>query len=434
MISRENLAFMGDWDPHDCAPPYMHDFGKPVRMGVHDGSTIHEIRPWRMHRDGPSGGQERAFRAAGERIFTLGAGPLPTSERTLLGERHLEALEGTFARRLSWNPENCPGGGEPPRGPWDPTGPVSAGSRTYDCGDGGNDPGGSGCCPDSDDPFQVTAHLLIAMRAPEVLIIGFQEDLHTRAVIDALVHRSVSVECVDFAQLTDQARLTFSLDGVAGAHVTTSEGWEIPFSEVENVRWRCARRPNDDEELDLVTRDFVRSEWEHFLEAAEAFAPRVRWVNPPAANRRAGRKGVQLVAAKAEGLRVPRTIITNDPRVVRRLAVEGTPLVYKRLGSTARPLTATRPLLPDDLERLDDLVHCPATFQERIDARLDIRVTAIGEDLYSAEIHSQAGAATLDWRLDHTVTFRPHNLDDQTAAQLRAMLRRLGLVYGAIDL
>lgn len=272
------------------------------------------------------------------------------------------------------------------------------------------------------------------MRAPDVLVIGLQEDLHTRAVIDALVHHGVSVECVDFARLTDQARLTFSLDGVAAAYFTTSEGREIPFSEVDTVWWRRPRRPNDDEDLDPVTRDFVRSEWEHFLVAVEAFTPRVRWVNPPAANRRAGRKGVQLVAAKAEGLRVPRTIITNDPHAVRRLAGEGTPLVYKRLGATPRPLTATRPLLPNDLERLDDLVHCPAIFQERIDARLDIRVTAIGEDLYSAEIHSQAGAATLDWRLDHTVPFRPHKLDAQTAAQLRAVLRRLGLVYEAIDL
>jgi hypothetical protein len=83
---------------------------------------------------------------------------------------------------------------------------------------------------------------------------------------------------------------------------------------------------------------------------------------------------------------------------------------------------------------LDTLCNCPAIFQERIEAQLDIRVTAIGRDLYAAEIESQAGESPLDWRFDHTVPFRPHMLDSETSSQLYALMRRLGLVYGAIDL
>ncbi|MEQ1933287.1 MAG: hypothetical protein ABL962_05340, partial [Fimbriimonadaceae bacterium] len=126
--------------------------------------------------------------------------------------------------------------------------------------------------------------------------------------------------------------------------------------------------------------------------------------------------------------------ITNDPETVQSLFAEGIPLIYKRIGPTPRPITATKPLLKTDLDRLDALPNCPAIFQEHIRAQLDIRVTVIGTELYGAEIESQSGASPLDWRFDHTVPFREHKLDSQVAAHLRNIMMRLGLVYGAVDL
>ena len=108
-------------------------------------------------------------------------------------------------------------------------------------------------------------------------------------------------------------------------------------------------------------------------------------------------------------------------------------MIYKRLGATA-PALATMPVGEADLERLETLPNCPAIFQERIDARLDIRVTAIGSELFAAEIESQAGDGALDWRLDHSVPFRPHSLDPEVADRLRELMARLELLYGAIDL
>jgi hypothetical protein len=77
---------------------------------------------------------------------------------------------------------------------------------------------------------------------------------------------------------------------------------------------------------------------------------------------------------------------------------------------------------------------CPALFQELIDARLDIRVTAIGDTLYAAEIDSKSGASPLDWRFDYTVPFREHTLNLETSARLIALMRCLNLVYAAMDL
>jgi glutathione synthase/RimK-type ligase-like ATP-grasp enzyme len=265
-----------------------------------------------------------------------------------------------------------------------------------------------------------------------VLIVAPANDFHAAAVVTVLKRRHVATEWIDTAELNKALRLNCSLDDSVSASLTLP-GRRLSLSDFGTVWWRRPRCPANNENLDENHREFVRNEWEHFLGALEVFVP-ARWVNPPGASYLADRKARQLAMAHALGLRVPRTAISNDADTVRSLAAEGVPLIYKSIGNGAHPVTITRPLLSADLERLDVLHNCPAIFQERIEARADIRVTAMGDSLYAAEIDSQAGDARLDWRLDHSVAMRPHRLDTQTETRLTGLMKSLGLAYGAIDL
>jgi len=271
------------------------------------------------------------------------------------------------------------------------------------------------------------------MKRLSVLVIAPADDLHAQAVLHILERLKVEAERVDLARLSCDLRISLILNGAPEVLLTTSSGRRISLSSVDTIWWRRPRHPDFDGGLDQETREFVRGEWEHFIASIESFTA-LRWVNPPAANRLAGHKGVQLVVAQSEGLRVPRTAITNNLETVLAWYAEGIPLIYKRVGPVPRPVTATKPLLETDLGRLDALGNCPAIFQEEIPAQLDIRVTVIGTELYGAEIESQSGASPLDWRFDHTVPFREHKLDSQVAARVRKIMARLGLVFGAIDL
>jgi len=76
-----------------------------VRIGVREGATIHEIRPWQIRK--VPGGLGDNVRATVEGIFSLGGSPLPIGERTILGERQMASLERMFARRLGWGPDIC---------------------------------------------------------------------------------------------------------------------------------------------------------------------------------------------------------------------------------------------------------------------------------------------------------------------------------------
>jgi len=271
------------------------------------------------------------------------------------------------------------------------------------------------------------------MQPRPVLIVSPEQDLHVGAVSTALKRRGVPVVLADFANLGAQLQLALELDHTVSVRLFRDTGKVLSFSDIRSVWWRRPRCPRNNLGLDEDTTSFVRGEWEHFIEGLEAFT-KVRWINSPASNRLASRKAFQLAAAKAVGLRVPRTCITNSPEAVLSLTSEGNPLVYKRIGPAPKPLTATKDLLPSDIQRLDTLVNCPAIFQEHVDARYDIRVTVVGAELYATEIHSQVGASRLDWRFDHTVPFLPHTLDTDTSVRLRALMARLNLVYGAIDL
>ena len=77
VIDRGDVVSLDDWEHGDCAPPYMREQGRPVRVVISDGTTIHEVRPWRIDRGGGGVGQDRTTRMVVDSIFTLGGDAAP---------------------------------------------------------------------------------------------------------------------------------------------------------------------------------------------------------------------------------------------------------------------------------------------------------------------------------------------------------------------
>ena len=266
-----------------------------------------------------------------------------------------------------------------------------------------------------------------------VIIFAPLGDLHTRAVSSALRRRQVRVETVDLQSLDCGTGLTLAAGQTCGAYLQQSHRPRSCLSEAATIWWRRPQLPELVESKDPDRGRFVAGEWQQLVESLE-YCTSARWINSPSATQRAAHKLAQLTAARAVGLRIPHTCITNDPASVLQLVEEVGRVVYKKLGTACRPKTITRVLQSEDLERLNTLGECPAIFQEFIEACLDIRVTAIGSELLAAEIESQFGTAPVDWRLDYTVPMRAHKLDNEVSSRLRVLMRQLGLCYGAIDL
>lgn len=161
--------------------------------------------------------------------------------------------------------------------------------------------------------------------------------------------------------------------------------------------------------------------------------------------RHAENKQLQLQVAREIGLDVPRTLITNDPQAVIEFA-QGceSGVITKMLSSFAvyeggqEKVVFTNRLKPQDLNELSGLRLCPMTFQEMLPKQLELRVTVVGQDVFSASIDSQSSdRATLDWRRDGVgllEDWKPYNLPEDVKGRLLRLMDYFGLNYGAADI
>jgi glutathione synthase/RimK-type ligase-like ATP-grasp enzyme len=172
---------------------------------------------------------------------------------------------------------------------------------------------------------------------------------------------------------------------------------------------------------------------------------RVPWINNPDENRRHQRKFPQLRLARSLGLRVPRSIITNDPNEAEAFFAacpNGVICKPMLMGSHyvegEHYVAYTRPIPPSEFTALRDSISlCPTYLQEAIVKDHELRVTIIGKELFCCRIDSQGvKGAEQDWRavdtdkLPHTIV----DLPDKVDVALRAYLKACGLRFGAFDL
>lgn len=135
------------------------------------------------------------------------------------------------------------------------------------------------------------------------------------------------------------------------------------------------------------------------------------------------------------GLRVPATLLTNEPaRVVEFWHRHAGPCVYKPFTAPSFRMVETRALEPEQLDRLEALAHAPIILQEHVPRGVDVRVTVVGHEAFAAELAMVRPEAEIDWRLDLTACWQPHALPTAIEERLRALLRVLGLDYGCVDL
>ena len=110
-------------------------------------------------------------------------------------------------------------------------------------------------------------------------------------------------------------------------------------------------------------------------------------------------------------------------------------MIYKAFGATPETWRETRIITETQVAQLDQVRLAPVIFQEAIPGGCDIRVTVVGDRVFPAQITGPADGYEYDFRL-HTAqsAITPVDLPDAVTAALLALMRRLGLWYGAIDL
>ena len=268
-----------------------------------------------------------------------------------------------------------------------------------------------------------------------IVVASHDGDDHASRVRVELDGRGHAAQLVDTGAFPLATTLTLTY-GPTRETLLGLDGRTIDLAEVGVVWWRRPQPYTLDPHLAPDTATFAYSEsheamsgmW-HSLDAA--------WVNPPREDESAHHKPLQLAIASEIGLAVPRTMITNDPTAARSFIDEvgGGQAVYKTFIATEQHWRETRLLRPEELDLLDAVRLAPVIFQEYVPATADIRATVVGDTVLAAAITPAPGGYEVDYRMDLAgARFEPTTLPADLCVTLRALLDRLGLVYGAIDL
>lgn len=276
-----------------------------------------------------------------------------------------------------------------------------------------------------------------------ILILTNPGDFHSLVVSEALRRKNVDVRewfTSDFPTLQKSSWA-----------IQKDLEWEIAGPELDLPDLRMGtvwlRRPSppvlpsiiaaEDQQFAIrECRSFLNGLFHHVGE--EAF-----WVNSLQGSSRASLKTEQLKAALRAGLRVPRTLCSNDPDRIRRfIRASPVPVIYKAFypvsweTSEGVATLFSSIVTEHDLPETEVLQAVPGIYQEMVAKEYEIRITAMGKSLFAVRLDSQSiESAKLDWRAaQEPVPLGEIRLPDSVLRACMDVLSQLGIVFGCFDL
>lgn len=161
--------------------------------------------------------------------------------------------------------------------------------------------------------------------------------------------------------------------------------------------------------------------------------------------RRLDSKEEQMKIASHLGLLVPETCITNNPEEAKKFVQQRPNGVISKMQSSfaiiedgIENVVFTNIVKEEDLDDIASLQYCPMQFQEKLDKKLELRVTIIGDKLFTFAIDSQKNDnAKIDWRKEGRTLLEdwvPYELPEDIAEKLLRMMDIYQINYGAIDI
>lgn len=270
-----------------------------------------------------------------------------------------------------------------------------------------------------------------------VLILTHPFDPTADKVVEELNRRDVAVFRSDTSQ--------FPLTLVVGAELHEGR-WEgqarterrvVNLSEVAGIYYR---RPTSFEfHPDLSAEERRWAGVQARMGFGGLLATLEPWLNHPHRIGYAEYKPVQLQAAVACGLAVPRTFVGNDPGAAQDFVAGVGKVVYKPFGGGG--VTDT-----DGVHQVFSTVVTPEQagspnvaqtmhlFQEWVPKDHEIRLTVVDDQFFAARIDARSDTGRVDWRADYqALTYSAVETPEFVRSGVSALLNRLGLRFGALD-
>lgn len=279
-----------------------------------------------------------------------------------------------------------------------------------------------------------------------ILIVTNKVDPHADSVIGRLRDKGVSFVRFNTEDFPQKIPLTWKTeeDSIDGEILLTG-GHHTLLSQVRACWYRRPFPPNLSRNLiSAQSREFAADEIEVFIKGLWIYLSDRFWINYPLILRQAESKINNLKIASDLGFFIPRTIVTNNPKEVLEFIRKcNGNVINKVLGKGHVEyqrdyyFVYTHRVIGNDIDDLENVKYTPTLFQEYVPKALEIRVTVVGSEVFSCEIHSQDSNKTLDdWRhydfdnVKHAI----HRLPFSVNTLCLKMAETLNLKFATFDL
>jgi glutathione synthase/RimK-type ligase-like ATP-grasp enzyme len=276
--------------------------------------------------------------------------------------------------------------------------------------------------------------------SPQIVVITDRQDAHVPMVQK---HTNIPMTILDPQALLEGITCTFELE---------RKKMVVTYNRVrlDNVVGVWYRKPTiiTDDQLPVAAelKPYVLSSIHRHNSLLYSSFHNARWLSDYYAMSRAEDKSWQLEMAAKLGFNVPGTLMTSDPAAARAFINTHHATVVKsyaayspgaaRLQKGFLTTRINKQSLPD----LTNLYLTPSIFQEAVETAFDVRVTVVDNEVFAAKISNDSlddSSPVLDWRIGHSqgdMRIESYELPQKTERQCVALIKALGLSYGAIDL
>lgn len=278
-----------------------------------------------------------------------------------------------------------------------------------------------------------------------VLLLTHSGDFYTvDLVAEALARKGARPVRFNTDLFPSSVKLSARAGDERAAQLVTETGEQISVAEVRAVWARKIWPPRLSDDLDERYSAMCMGESAAALEGFLDALHDARWVNDLECQRAAENKQRQLRLAARVGLRVPRTLVTNDPAAARQFFAETEGETVAKLlrpveisMDAAQPFVYTSRVREEDLANAESLRHSPMVFQELIPKAYELRVAFVAGEVFAGAIDaSGTSRGQVDWRrvAREECRWLEAQLPVEVASGLCALMSELGLVFGAVDL
>lgn len=243
-----------------------------------------------------------------------------------------------------------------------------------------------------------------------------------------------------------QIEINFSNNSLS-SYINFFDGGKINIDEITGVYFKHPMKPNIKCDIPVNQISFAEREIIEMLRSLFRLIDKKLWLNHPKYIFSANNKIEQLKLASKIGFNIPKTCISSDPDVIRRFYYSNNEDIIAKAVKYGHDITnnhlqfaPTKKVEKKFIENIENYYTIPTIYQEKIEKKYDIRVTVVGNKVYTSAIHSQEHNETMiDWRLwdihnNVDLKHSKHELPSKISNLCLKITKKFNLRFSAIDL